>query len=171
VAVFRVTGYSKSPKAIKGHVKYMQHRSEKGRKVVRELYGNDGVVEREEVYNMFDEAMPGSQFCKIVMSPDPENEDTRKDLHLRDIAEKTMQVIQEQFTIPILWVAADHTQQTDKRHIHVVAIVPEKLNKQDLALARGAATEASITQRKEHDVLLAQKQREKEKQWEQELSY
>ena len=171
MAVFRVTGYSTSRSKVKKHVRYIQTRPERGRKVVRELYGNDGVIERKDVYKMLDEARGGSKFCKIVISPDLQTEDTKKDLHLHDIAEKTMQALQEQFTISILWVAAEHTHQTDKRHVHVVAILPEKLNRQDLAQASEAATTASLTQRKEHDVIQSQerqKQQEKDNQWERE---
>jgi len=166
VAIVKAT-YTNKGQGAKASIRYYQNRKDKEQtKTTRQLFGNDGAMERREAYRMIDEAQRGSKFYRFVISPDPVKEDTEKDLHLRDITEKTIQSLQEQFTVPILWVAAEHTNQTENRHVHVVAILPERLHKQDFKIMRDAATQASLTQRREHDLVRGQQERGKDAQWE-----
>jgi hypothetical protein len=76
--------YIKSRGGIKASIRYIEHRPGKdGEKVTRELFGSDGVITRNQAYQMIDEAEKGTAFFRIVISPDPAKEDTEKDLHLQ----------------------------------------------------------------------------------------
>ncbi len=62
-----------------------------------------------------------------------------------------------------------HDDHAPHRHVHIVALVPGRLNVQDFQVMRLTATEAALFQRKERDLARWQKEREREEvQWEQE---
>ena len=86
--------YTKSGGGAKASIRYIAHRPGKeGAEVTRKLFGIDGLMEREQAYRFIDEAEEGSLFYRFILSPDPNLEDTRRDLHLRDMTEKTMQTL------------------------------------------------------------------------------
>jgi hypothetical protein len=117
-----------------------------------------------------DEAEKGSLFFRFVMSPDPQREDTDKDLFLREITERTMMRLEERLHRQIAWVAAEHTDHAPHRHVHVVAIVPGRLQVHDLQALRHATTQACLEQRHQRDLVREQQAREREEaQWEQEV--
>ncbi len=159
--------YTKSSGGAKASIRYIAHRPGKdNEKTTRTLFGSDGLMGRYEAYRMVDEAEKGSLFFRIVISPDPQQEDTDKDLFLRDITEQTMQSLEDRFQKHLQWVAAEHNDHAPHRHVHVVAIVPGRLQVQDFQLMRKTATEAALAQRKERDLLREiQKQKEQEAQW------
>ncbi len=102
-----------------------------------------------------------------MISPDPVTEDTHKDLHLWEITEQTMMGLAERMHKDILYVAAEHADHAPHRHVHVLALLPGKLAKQDLQFLRETATAASQLQRRARDLALEQKAREREEaQWE-----
>lgn len=116
---------------------------------------------------MIDEAEKGTNFFRIVITPDPNGEDKPKDLNLREITEQTMQQIEQQIKIEVTWVAAEHSDHTPHRHVHAVAIVRGKLFTPDLEVIRQRATDAALFQRKERDLTREQQAREKEAgEWE-----
>jgi len=120
---------------------------------------------------MIDEAEKGSIFFRFVISPDPQQEDREKDLHLRDITEKTMQTLAERLQKEVQWVAAEHNDHAPHRYIHVVAVVHERLQVQDFQALRHIATSACLEQRHERDLAKehkAQEQGREEAQWERE---
>ncbi len=112
----------------------------------RTLFQADGKVERREVYTMIDQAAKGSYFFRLVISPDPKREDRDKNLALRELTEKTIASLEDRFQQPLPWVAAVHADHAEHRHIHALAIVPQRLNVQDLQHLRRAATEAALQQ-------------------------
>ena len=67
---------------------------------VRTLFKADGKVERGEVYTMIDQAANGSYFFRLVISPDPQREDSDKNLSLRELTEKTIQSLEDRFQRP-----------------------------------------------------------------------
>ncbi|MFZ3168422.1 MAG: hypothetical protein WA130_12460 [Candidatus Methanoperedens sp.] len=68
--------YTKSNVNIKASVRYIQNRKGKdGQKVMRTLFGLDGIMERGEAYDIIDEAAEGTKFFRFVISPDPKQED------------------------------------------------------------------------------------------------
>src|SRR6266699_4944730 len=128
----------------------------------RSLFGSDGLMGRWEAYRMIDEAGEGSLFFRIIISPDPKQEDTKNDLFLREITEHTMQRLEERVHQSISWVGAEHNDHTHNRHVHLVAVVAGRLNPQDLQELRRAATEASLEQRRQRDLAIEQQGKAKE---------
>src|SRR5919199_1539163 len=136
MAIVKAT-YTKSSAGAKASIRYLQHRPGKeGVKLTRTLFGWDGVMERREAYRMIDEAETGSLFFRFVISPDPKQEDTEKDLFLREITERTMLHLEDRFHRHVHWVAAEHTDHAPHRHVHIVAVVPGRLQVPDLQLLR-----------------------------------
>ncbi len=160
-------GTSEREKA-KASIRYIEHRRGKdGAKITRTLFGTDGLLGRWQAYRMVDTAEKGSVFFRFVISPDPIKEDTEKDLFLREIIEKTMHTLEDRVQKSVQWVAAVHADHTPHRHVHVVAVVPGKLQVQDFQALRQTATEAALFQRRERDQAREQKQRGREgAQWE-----
>src|SRR5260221_5191491 len=159
--------YTKSSGGAKASIRYIAHRPGKdNEKTARTLFGSDGLMGRYEAYRMIDEAEKGSLFYRIVMSHDPKQEDTEKDIFLREITERMMQSLEDRFQKHLQWVAAEHNDHAPHRHVHVVAVVPGRLQVQDFQLLRQTATQAAVAQRKERDLLREiQKQKEQEAQW------
>lgn len=80
----------------KATIRYIQHRpGREGEKTIRTLFGSDGVMERKEAYRMIDEALKATTFFRFVISPDPTQEDKQGDLALRDVTQRTMQLLDE----------------------------------------------------------------------------
>src|SRR6266567_7732645 len=152
--------YTRQGSVAKASVRYIENRpGQDGARVVRTLFNADGKVGRADVYTMIDQADNNSYFFRLVISPDPQREDTDKNLSLREITERTIQSLEDRFQCPLQWVAAVHADHTDTRHIHAIAIVPERLNVQDFQRMRSAATQEALEQR--HQLELARAQRER----------
>ena len=65
----------------KANIDYIAHRENReGENVTRRLFGHDGEMSKEQAYQMIDEAGDNIYFYRIMISPDPENEDARKTL-------------------------------------------------------------------------------------------
>src|SRR5260370_42056244 len=81
-----------------------------------------------------------------------------------------MSAVENRFGQPVQWVAATHADHTPLRHVHILAILPKKLQVHDLQAIRSLATEAAVTQRHQRDkVVEIQRREEQEKeagQWE-----
>ncbi|MDQ5853956.1 MAG: hypothetical protein M3380_18205 [Chloroflexota bacterium] len=132
------------------------------------LFGNDGVMGRQLAYRMIDAAAHDTFFYRIVISPDPRREDTQHDIHLWELTDQTMMHLAERLQQDILYVAAEHNEHTPHRHAHALALVPQRLQKADLAALRSAATAAAVLQRTARDAVLAHHRREQEEdhEWE-----
>ena len=152
MAIVKAT-YTKSRQGAKASVRYIEHRPGRdGMKIVRTLFNADGKVERGDAYAMIDQAANGSYFFRLVISPDPMREDSDKNLSLREITERTMQSLEDRFQQPLQWVAAIHADHAEHRHIHAIAIVPQRLNVQDFQRMRTAATEEALEQLRQLDL-------------------
>jgi hypothetical protein len=151
MAIVKAT-YTKSRGAAKAAIRYIQHRpGREGEKVRRELYGSDGLIERQDAYQLIDVAEKGTVFFRIVISPDPEREDTYQDLSLHEITSQTMRQLAERLTTAIPYVAVDHDDHAPHRHVHVLACVKGRLNTQDFQALRDTATQTARFQRQERD--------------------
>jgi hypothetical protein len=157
----------------KDNLRYIQHRPDKDKeRVMRPLFTSDGPMTRHEGYQFIDEAPKGTKFFTFIISPDPEKEDTHKDLDMRTLTRTTMQTIEEiiraqGITTPVIWVAAVHDDHTDKNHVHALAALQGRLDKPDLDRVREATTKACLEQRRELDRTLERKAREQEQgEWE-----
>lgn len=152
MAIVRAS-YTRKGRAAKASVRYIQNRPGRGgARVGRTLFKADGGVERKEVYAMIDQAAKGSYFYRLVISPDPQHEDSDKNLRLRELTEQTIASLEARFKRPLQWVATIHADHAEHRHVHAIAIVPQRLNVQDLQRMRSAATEEILEQRRYLDV-------------------
>jgi hypothetical protein len=64
-----------------------------------------------------------------------------------------MQRLKELLQQEITWIAAEHNDHAPHRHVHVVAMVRQKLNSLDFKYLRLAATEAALFQRHQLDLV------------------
>lgn len=166
MAIVKAT-YTKSSTSAKASIRYIEHRPGKdGEKIKRNLFGIDGLMGRWQANRMIDEAAKGSYFYRFALSPDPKQEDTAKDVHLRNITEQTMLRLEEQLQQEVHWVAAVHDDHAPHRHIHIVAVVPGRLQVQDFHAMRQTATAAALAQRHQRDLAQQQKREREEAQWE-----
>jgi hypothetical protein len=150
---------------VKATIRYIQHRPGKDHeRAVRTLFNSDGPMQRLEAYQFIDEAPKGTVFFRIVINPDPEQEDRHRDLDMRVIAQATMLTIEQRVQTPVLWAAAVHDDHTDKRHIHALAAVQGRLDRPDLDCLIEETTQACLEQRRERDQYLERQAREQE--WE-----
>jgi hypothetical protein len=165
MAIVKVT-YTRSKGGAKAAIRYIQHRPGRdGEKATRELFGADGVVDRQEAYRMIDDAGKGSIFFRIVISPDPEREDTYQDLSLREITSQTLLNLGERVQKAVPYVAVEHDDHAPHRHVHVLALVKGRLNTQDFQALRETATDVARFQRQERDVAREQQQQQEGGQW------
>jgi hypothetical protein len=145
---------------VKAGVRYIQHRTgREGQKLKRELFGIDGVMKRQQAYQLIDDAEKGTVFFHIVISPHPEKEDIEKDLHLQEITRQTMLTLEEQLKKEVPYVAAEHDDHTDHRHVHLFAVVRGRVKTKELEVMRQTATQTALLQRQERD-----RQREQQEQ-------
>ena len=167
MAIIKAT-YTKSRGGAKASMRYIQNRpGQDNEKKTRTLFGSDGAMGRWQAYRLIDEAEKGSLFFRFVISPDPKGEDIGKDLFLREVTEKTMLSLEEHIQRAVSWVAAEHDDHAPHRHVHVVAVVPGRLQVRDFQAMREAATEAALVQRHERDLVREQQaQKREEAQWE-----
>lgn len=167
VAIVKAS-YTKQAAGAKATVRYNQNRRGKdGAKITRSLYGWDGNMERTDAYQMIDEAPTGSYFYRLILNPDPVKEDTHKDIYVWKVAEKTMREVEEMLGQQIQYIAATHDDHSPLRHVHILAILPRKLDRNDLTEIRDMATKAALDQRQERDKILEQRrERGKDAQWE-----
>ena len=167
MAIVKVTSYTRNRGAAKASVRYITHRPGKdGSATIRPLYTMDGEVSKQDAYQMIDEAKRESVFFRIVISPDAQIEDTFKDLYLWQITEQTMLTLEERLNTHVPFIAVDHNDHTGNRHVHLLACVKARIEKQDLIALRESATEAALTQRQERDFTRQAKLRAiEEAQW------
>src|SRR3954449_386342 len=142
---------------VKASLRYIAHRPGKDKeRMYREIFGHDGIMDKDQAYRMFDEAQKGTIFFRLVISPDPKLEDKFRDLHMREIAKKTIQHLEEKLNLKgeIQFVAAIHNDHTWIRHIHAIALIPRKLSKEDFKVfqdLKSAATAEAQRQRQQLD--------------------
>jgi hypothetical protein len=71
MAIVKAT-YTKSKAGAKAAIRYIQHRPGRdGEKATRELFGSDGVLDRQEAYRMIDAAEKGSVFSALSLVQTP----------------------------------------------------------------------------------------------------
>ncbi len=111
---------------------------------------------------MLDETQTETQetkFYKIMISPDPKTEDKDKNLNMWDLTTKTIEKLEKQLQQQDMqFVAAVHSDHKPHRHVHIVACIKRRLNKQELQHLRQTATEQALFQRKELDLIRQQRQ-------------
>src|SRR2546427_6437930 len=115
MAIVKAT-YTKSSAGAKASIRYMEHRPGKdNEKITRTLFGSDGLMGRWEAYRMIDEAEQGSNFFRIILNPDVQTEDTKRDLSLREVTQRTIHGLEERLHKAVSWVAVVHDDHTPQR--------------------------------------------------------
>src|SRR5918999_5394748 len=130
--------YGRGKSRIKAHLRYITHRRglDVGR-ITRPLFGRDGPLSKQQIYDKIDATRPGAVFHKFVINFHPVKEDTRKDLNLWEITRKTLEQIKTQFGNNVPFVATIHNDHTALRHIHGFFIVDGRLPKEEFAKIKG----------------------------------
>ncbi len=122
--------------AEKGHVRYAVHRSDElGQRQYREVWGPDGARTKDNAYALLDGADRQSYVYRLMLSPDPRSQDQGHRLDLREWSREVMQQAG-----PAKWVAVTH-EQSDHRPVHMVAVMPRRLDVEDFRAMRAAGDE------------------------------
>jgi hypothetical protein len=127
----------------KANIRYIQERPGRDKeKLTRPLFNNTGFMGRHEAYQFIDEeGRKGRYFYRLKLSPDPIKEDTKRDLNMQKLTRQMMQRLEKRLKTTIPWAGALHDDHTDKRHVHILAAIPRRLQKYELeALIRETTT-------------------------------
>src|SRR6266704_2823969 len=90
------------------------------RRLVINLLACQPGMTQETLEEIIDDGEKGGVFYRIIISPDPNKEDTQQDLRLREITEKTMHALEDHIHKHTAWVGAVHADHTQIRHVHVL---------------------------------------------------
>jgi hypothetical protein len=127
----------------KANIRYIQERPGRDKeKLTRPLFDSAGFIGRHEAYQFIDaEAKKGRYFYRLKLSPDPTKEDTKRDLNMQKLTRQMMQRLEKRLKTAIPWAGALHDDHTDKRHVHILAAIPRRLQRFELeALIKEATT-------------------------------
>jgi hypothetical protein len=141
-------------KRAKATIRYITHRPGKDKEnMFRQLFGHDGLLEKDDAYEAIDAAPKGTYFYRMIINPDPKKEDTRRDLYLQGITKQTIIRLEERLDLvgKIHFFAAVHNDHSPLRHVHLLVLVPGKLPKDVIAELHQAATDEAIRQRQQLD--------------------
>ena len=137
---------------MKAHIRYITHRPGRDReKISRALFDNHGLSDKQHAYHMVDMAPRGTNFFKIVISPDPKREDRYNDLDLPHITRQTILQLEAQIGRHVQFIGTIHNDHTPNRHVHAVCCVQGRLTKEDFLALRKTATHEALFQRKMRD--------------------
>ena len=147
--------YTRSREKIKATLRYIIHRPGRvGERLTRTLFGNNREVSKEEAYRLID-AQRGMTYFHLKLNFHPTREDKKRDLDLRAITKQSITTLQERFHRPIRFLAVEHNDHTDLRHIHAIVLIKlgrgERIGWQDWKLCRESATEAALLERRALD--------------------
>jgi len=137
----------------KANIRYIQERPGRDKeKLTRPLFDSAGLIGRHEAYQFIDaEAKKGSYFYRLNLSPDPAKEDSKRDLNMQKLTRQMMQRLEKRFKTAIPWAGALHDDHTDKRHVHILAAIPRRLQKYELEALIKEATTICREQRRDLD--------------------
>jgi hypothetical protein len=137
--------------AAKAHVRYMAHRPDPwGNVPYRELWNADERIDKHGAYDELDRAgADGSYVYRLVLSPDPREQDAAQDLDLRAWSEAAMDEAQAAHP-GLRWFAVEH-QDPHHRHVHVVALSRQRLNVDDFRAMRMAADDNAREQLRQRE--------------------
>src|SRR5687767_11020688 len=151
--------FTRSSAKIKKTLNYIVHRpGREGEKLTRELFGHTAeAIRKEDAYRRID-AEAGMTFFHLKLNFHPEQEDTRKDLNLRDITRQSIAALEKRLQRTIPFLAVEHNDHTPLRHIHAILLVKlrrgERIGVEDWQACTQKATEQAALQRKALDAVL-----------------
>jgi len=151
--------YVRKRGAVKAHLRYITHRRGREEKTItRALFTEGGTITKQEAYTLIDSIKPGTVFYKMILSPDPRREDTRRDLNLWQLTRQTALSLTTLLDKKIRFLAVEHNDHTPNRHVHAIFLIPGRLSRQEFRLlaqtARLSATKEARLQRKTRDLTL-----------------
>src|SRR4051812_10758435 len=160
MAIVRAS-YTRNRGLAKANVRYIAHRRNKDReKVTRELFSHDGPLTKEQIYEMIDKAPKGTWFYRFKMNFHPTKEDWDKQLDMQEITLEVMRQLERRLKLEgksldgVQFVAALHPDHTDLRHVHILALIPGKLQITHLKELTKTATKQAAQQRQRRDQAL-----------------
>ena len=119
---------------LKAGMDYYQHRPDQdGARADRTAFTEvKDIATRDDTHQVIDEA-EGRYAYRMVMSPDPNQK-----MNETQLKEWTRTVMQEAESMHRIgdYAAVAHTKQTDKPHVHVIAVSETKLNAEDFKVLR-----------------------------------
>jgi hypothetical protein len=135
----------------KANIRYIQERPGRDKaKLTRPLFNNADVLGRLEAYQFIDEeGRKGRFFYRLKLSPDPVKEDTKRDLNMQKLTRQMMQSLEKRLKTTIPWAGALHDDHTDKRHVHILAAIPRRLQTYELESLIKETTTICKEQRRE----------------------
>jgi hypothetical protein len=135
----------------KANIRYIQERPGRDKeKLTRPLFNNAGFIGRHEAYQFIDEeGRKGRYFYRLKLSPDPIKEDTKRDLNMQKLTGQMMQRLEKRLKTTIPWAGSLHDDHTDKRHVHILAAIPRRLQKYELEALIKEATAICREQRRD----------------------
>jgi hypothetical protein len=143
---------AKSVDAAKAHVRYMAHRPDEwGNRQYRELWGaEDRKLDKAAAYEDLDRAGgDGSYLYRLVLSPDPRTQDADQALDLHAWSESVMDEVEAEHP-GVRWFAVEH-EDKEHRHVHVVALMRDRLDVDDFRQMRAAADANASGQHRQRD--------------------
>jgi hypothetical protein len=115
-------------KLAKANISYIQTRPGRNKeRQFRLLFGPSGTMGRVEAYQCVTEAPKGSYFYRLKLSSDPKREDVKRDLNMHKLTRAIMKGLEKRLKTAIAWAAALHDDHTDIRHVHILAVIPRRL--------------------------------------------
>ena len=151
--------FTRSSEKIKKTLNYIVHRpGREGEKLNREIFGHtEESIRKEDAYRRLT-AGAGMTFFHLKFNFHSEQEDTRKDLNLRDITRQSIAALEERLQRTIRFLAVEHNDHTDLRHIHAIILVNlrrgERIGIEDWKVCQDKATEQASFQRKALDAVM-----------------
>ncbi len=146
--------YIRSKPRIKAHLRYITHRrGMEGERITRPLFGPEGPLTKQQIYDMIDNTGRGAVFHKFVFNFHPQREDTRKDLNLWELTRKTLEHIKSQVGDSVPFVATIHDDHTALRHVHGFFIVEGRLNGEEFKKVKGLWKIATVEARRQRSRL------------------
>jgi hypothetical protein len=137
----------------KQHLGYIGQRPGRAKeKMERSLFGHGGELTHEQVLQMIETAPKNTYFWRLILSPDPNSEDKEKDLDMRDLTTEAVMWLERRLKREIPFIAAEHNDHTDKRHIHAILLIQRRgremlITPQILSEFREAAGKEAFLQR------------------------
>jgi hypothetical protein len=140
-------------KAAVGSVYYYAHRRDREGQVV-ERFGFSREQEGLNAQQMSEliQQGDGQYFYRMVLSPGAEKD---SDVDLREWTRDTLLELEEKYD-EFPYVAIEHRDQTDHAHVHVVAVLDKKLDRDDLESLRDVGSELYDMQREWYEPSLSQ---------------
>jgi hypothetical protein len=136
-------------KIAKANIYYIQTRPGRNKeRQSRLLFGPSGTMGRAEANQCITEAPKGSYFYRLKLSPDPKREDVKRDLNMHKLTRAMMKGLEKRLKTAISWAGSLHDDHTDIRHVHILAVIPRRLQTYELEFLIREATALSLVQRR-----------------------